>query len=323
MRNGNDTLFSVMGINRRNREFVYLNNMRSLAPIASSKLRTKEALLNSRIPAPKLYAVIESHREVRRFRQTVEGLSSFVIKPDHGSRGNGVFIVNGLVPEGYLNGGGKPVKESKFLSLIHEILSGEYCPVRGRDNALVEERIVTHPLLTEVSGASTADVRLILHRGQPIMAMLRLPTAASRGRANLHQNGVGAGVSMETGRIVAAIQHDRPLKAHPDTSCPLIGLEVPLWREIVSVATRCYSVIPLNYMGVDIMVDKDKGPLVVEVNLRPGLSIQNANNEGLGARVASQMQMGVKSERLSDMRWKNPARRFPAPAGIPAGQGAA
>lgn len=301
MRNG--TFFSIMGMNRRNREFVYDGNVRSLFPVAASKLRTKEALQGCGVPTPKLCTVFRSHREVRELWQRLDGLSSFVIKPDHGAQGNGVLIVSGRTSEGCLIGGGKPLEESRVVWLLHEILSGEFCPTRGKDVALIEERVAAHPRLSRVCGDSAPDIRVILCRGEPIMAMVRFPTAKSQGKANLHQAGVGAGVSMETGRIVAAIQRDRPVKIHPDTAHPLIGLEVPLWREVVETATRCYSAIPLDYMGVDVMIDVEKGPVVVEVNVRPGLSIQNANNEGLGSRLAKVMQKGEKCGRSSHAWW--------------------
>ncbi len=320
MRNGGS--FSIMGMNRRNREFVYDGNRRSLFPVAASKLQTKEALRSCGIATPELHTVFTLHREVREFRRRLEGLSSFVIKPDHGALGNGVFIVNGRTSGGYLNGGGKPVKESRVLSLLHEILSGEFCPTRGEDAALVEEKVVAHPLFGKVCGASTADIRVILCRGEPIMAMVRFPTVRSRGKANLHQGGVGAGVSLETGKVVGAIQCDRPVETHPDTAHPLVGLEVPLWREVVEVATRCYSAIPLDYMGVDVMIDVEKGPVVVEVNVRPGLSIQNANNEGLGNRLAKLMQKEGECERLSSPWSANLAHGFHARSGLRVGRGA-
>lgn len=128
------------------------------------------------------------------------------------------------------------------------------------------------------------------------MAMVRFPTAKSQGRANLHQGGVGAGVSLDTGKIVGAVQRDRPIHAHPDTAYPLVGLEVPLWRQVVEVAASCHSAIPLDYMGVDVMIDADTGPVVLEVNAKPGLSIQNANKEGLGNRLNGRKGKGESGE---------------------------
>jgi len=41
----------------------------------------------------------------------------------------------------------------------------------------------------------------------------------------------------------------------------------------------------LGYQGVDIVLDKDKGPLILEMNARPGLNIQIANRAGLFPRL--------------------------------------
>jgi glutathione synthase/RimK-type ligase-like ATP-grasp enzyme len=41
----------------------------------------------------------------------------------------------------------------------------------------------------------------------------------------------------------------------------------------------------LGYLGVDLMIDEDKGPLMLEVNARPGLAIQLANGIGLLHRL--------------------------------------
>ena len=40
-----------------------------------------------------------------------------------------------------------------------------------------------------------------------------------------------------------------------------------------------------GYLGVDIVLDREKGPLLLEINARPGLSIQIANREGLIPRL--------------------------------------
>jgi predicted ATP-grasp superfamily ATP-dependent carboligase len=41
----------------------------------------------------------------------------------------------------------------------------------------------------------------------------------------------------------------------------------------------------LGYLGVDIVLDRDKGPMLLELNARPGISIQNANRFGLRDRL--------------------------------------
>jgi glutathione synthase/RimK-type ligase-like ATP-grasp enzyme len=49
------------------------------------------------------------------------------------------------------------------------------------------------------------------------------------------------------------------------------------------MATRSSHIFGLGYLGVDIVIDRFQGPMVIEVNARPGLSIQLANAKGLKA----------------------------------------
>jgi len=42
----------------------------------------------------------------------------------------------------------------------------------------------------------------------------------------------------------------------------------------------------LGYLGVDIVLDKAYGPMLLELNARPGLAIQVANQAGLRQRLA-------------------------------------
>jgi glutathione synthase/RimK-type ligase-like ATP-grasp enzyme len=37
----------------------------------------------------------------------------------------------------------------------------------------------------------------------------------------------------------------------------------------------------LGYLGVDMVIDQERGPLLLELNARPGLQIQVANQKGL------------------------------------------
>ncbi len=48
-------------------------------------------------------------------------------------------------------------------------------------------------------------------------------------------------------------------------------------------ARNASHAIPLGYIGVDICIDQTRGPLVLEVNGRPGIEIQNVQKRGLFA----------------------------------------
>ncbi len=43
----------------------------------------------------------------------------------------------------------------------------------------------------------------------------------------------------------------------------------------------------LGYQGIDIVLDREQGPLILELNARPGLNIQIANRAGLHKRLTA------------------------------------
>jgi alpha-L-glutamate ligase-like protein len=136
-----------------------------------------------------------------------------------------------------------------------------------------------------VSYLGVPDIRVIVYRGVPIMAMLRLPTRSSQGKANLHQGAVGAGLAMSTGKTTFGVCGGKVCDEHPDTGNPICNLQVPHWDRLLELAARSYDLTGLGYQGVDLVLDHEKGPLLLELNARPGLAIQLANRAGIMSRV--------------------------------------
>src|SRR5207245_89711 len=77
----------------------------------------------------------------------------------------------------------------------------------------------------------------------------------------------------------------QPQPNHPDTDVALLGKAVPSWDEILEIAAEAQRLSGLGFAGVDISLDARNGPVVMEVNRRPGLEIQNANAAGLLRRL--------------------------------------
>jgi alpha-L-glutamate ligase-like protein len=168
---------------------------------------------------------------------------------------------------------------------VSDIISGLYSLGERPDEALVQQRVLLHPAFQRICYQGIGDVRVIVYRKMPLMAMLRLPTKVSGGRANLHQGGIGAGVDLDTGLTCLAVMRDRVAERHPDTGVNLIGFEVPDWKQVIDMACKVASAVGLGYVGVDIVLDRDQGPLLLEANARPGLAIQVANGQGLLPRL--------------------------------------
>lgn len=167
---------------------------------------------------------------------------------------------------------------------LTNILDGAYNDGRP-DEALVEALVENHPGLKPIAPQGVPDIRVICFLGYPVMAMLRLPTRKSGGKANIHMGAVGAGVEISTGHINYATWKGQLVSRHPDTGRKLLGYEVPFWEEILEIAAEAQRISGLGFAGVDVVIDTLKGPLVLEVNRRPGLEIQKANGTGMLPRL--------------------------------------
>jgi alpha-L-glutamate ligase-like protein len=153
------------------------------------------------------------------------------------------------------------------------------------DSCVIEERVTLHPAFGELARFGIPDVRIIIYRGLPIMAMCRLPTVESDGRANLHQGAIGVGLAVASGRSTHAACWNETITHHTDTGAPLLDVQVPYWDELLELAVRAADISGLGYQGVDIVIDAARGPLLLELNARPGLAIHIANKEGLQSRL--------------------------------------
>lgn len=277
--------FGVLGINRRNSRCVLAFNKREHYPRVDDKVITKEILGAAGIPIPETFAVIERQGDVRRIDEMVAELPSFVVKPARGAGGRGIAVVVSHDGETFTSPSGKTTSMAEMRYHLSTLLSGLYSLAGRPDKAILEQRIVCHPVFAKVAVEGTPDVRVILYRGVPTMAMIRLPTKISRGRANLHQGAIAAGIDVGTGRTLGGVWFNKGITHHPDTNEPIAGFEIPFWEQILPASMRLADAIGMGYVGADFVVDVDAGPVVLEANARPGLSIQIANQEGLRRRL--------------------------------------
>jgi alpha-L-glutamate ligase-like protein len=305
----------VLGLNERNAEYIMRLNPRRLYPRVDDKALTKELALAAGMAVPDLYGIIANQGDVRRFAGIVESLDSFVIKPAQGSGGDGILVVTGRSKrkrDSFRLSSGVLISEAEIAHHLSNIVSGQYSLSGNPDKALIEYCVRFDPVFAEVSYQGVPDVRIIVYRGYPAMAMVRLPTRASDGKANLHQGAVGAGVDMANGETLTGVLDNEIVDDHPDTGALIAGLRIPQWDFILESAARGYEVTGLGYLGVDIVIDRDRGPLILEMNARPGLNIQIANRSGLASRIARIDAIHDQAD-LPEERARVARREFPAP----------
>lgn len=290
----------VLGMNRRNHSYIARYNPRHLYPLVDNKLKTKRLAEEYSVRVPKLVGAIENQHDIILLDSLVAKLQGFCIKPCKGSGGKGIIVITGRDARGFIKANGQVITAENLHRHISNILAGLFSLGGKPDIALIETLIHADERMTAFTYEGVPDLRVIVFCGFPVMAMMRLSCKASGGKANLHQGAVGVGIDIKTGAAVNAIQNGANIKVHPDTQQELSALQVPAWQELLELACGCYDMTGLGYLGVDLVLDRDLGPLLLELNARPGLSIQIANKAGLLPRLQAVEQL-KKIERYSNL----------------------
>lgn len=275
----------ILGINSRNLDYLFPTNPRRLYRLADSKLETKKIAQSIGVAVPETYGVITFQNEVKKLSNIVGKHKSFVVKPSQGSGGDGIVVIADVTDEGYRKASGAILEPGDLQYQIYNILGGMFSLGGQTDVAIVEYAVQFDPVFAEIAYQGVPDIRVIVYHGVPAMAMLRLPTRASDGKANLHKGGVGVGIDLSTGKTLTSIQNNRYIENHPETGHPLRDRQIPHWQTILEMATKLGDKTEFGYLGVDILLDQEKGPLLLEINARPGISIQIANQAGLLPRL--------------------------------------
>ncbi len=275
----------LIGIGRRNADYVLMHNQRKFYPRVDDKLITKKLAMEAGLPVPDLYAVVREEHEIAELHKKLEDREQFVVKPAHGSGGDGILVITGRRGDRYRKSNSQLMSHNEFEHHLSNGLSGLYSLGGQPDHLLVEYCVQFDPIFEGVSFKGVPDVRIIVFKGYPVMAMIRLPTRQSDGKANLHQGAIGVGIDLPTGLTKRGVWGSEIIREHPDTENTIVGLEIPRWDELLDMASRCYEISQLGYIGVDFVLDRDKGPLILELNARPGLAIQIANGNGLRHRL--------------------------------------
>jgi len=272
----------VIGMNERNYRIINKLNPRQYRNYANDKALCKKVLEENNIPTPETYCVIESMKEMNEKLNTVLHLSDFVVKPAMGNGGKGILILRKVNENVWQSPSGEEYGLKDLVMHIANILFGKFSS-RLFDKVIIEYRLMPHPDFHKIFKKGVPDFRIILLNTQPIMAMLRMPTEESDGKANLHAGAIGLGVDLETGRLTRGYNQmtDEMVSRHPDSKVLFEGMMLPDWEKTLAISIATAKVFPLNYLGIDIVYDEKYGPMVIEINSRPGMQIQNVNGVGL------------------------------------------
>jgi alpha-L-glutamate ligase-like protein len=285
----------ILGLNARTNLYSYKFNKKSGKAKAASKLATKKALIKADIPVPTLFARFKNPAKINDFDWS-KLPSAFALKPSKGMGGEGIIVIKKrLSADSWLTTNRKVVTVDDLKLHVLDVIEGAYSIGNVPDVAFIEEYVGRHKAFKKFSFRGTPDIRVIVFNSIPVMAMLRLPTKESGGRANLHQGAIGVGIDIATGVTTHAYWHGEYIKFKPETNKKLNGIKIPFWDKVLTTAVMCSRVTKLGYVGADIILHPEKGPMILELNYQPGLSIQLANHAGLRRRLVRVEDLEVNS----------------------------
>jgi alpha-L-glutamate ligase-like protein len=284
----------VVGMNDRNINLIATYNPRHLYPLVDNKLKTKLLAEKNNIATPELIGALRTQHDLQDLTTFLQPHDGFVIKPAKGSGGKGILVIIGRRDDLFVKANGAELTTDDIRRHASNILSGLFSLGGTPDVAVVEALIQPDPMYENLSVEGVPDIRVIVYRGFPVMTMMRLATRESDGKANLHQGAIGLGLALSDGRPVNAIQFDKNVYEHPDSGADLMSVEIPRWTGLLEIAARSADATGLGYLGCDIVIDRYRGPLLLELNARPGLAIQIANQAGLAPRIRAVDQLAPR-----------------------------
>jgi alpha-L-glutamate ligase-like protein len=288
----------ILGMNARNLDYIRPYNRKNAKRISDNKILCKRVLKKNDLPTPRLIAKISTVEDLENFDWS-KLPSSFALKPNRGFGGEGIIVVYGKkknLENVWVKANGSPITLSDITAHIRNILDGSFSLSNTPDIAFFEERLTLLKLFKPYAYKGIPDIRVIVFNSIPVMAMLRLPTKESGGKANLHQGAIGLGIDLASGTTTTAVLgKGRLIEYAPGTRLALSGIKIPYWKDILTMAVRAQQVSGLGFLGADIAIDRDRGPVFLELNARPGLSIQVANLDGLKSRLERVKGLKVKS----------------------------
>ena len=303
----------LLGMNARNLDYIRPYNRKKAKKLADDKILSKRVLKKAGIPVPRLLAKIRTVDELENF-DWFSLPNTFALKPNRGYGGGGILVVYGkkksfkcISPDGeettpepiWIKSDGSKVTVSDLKSHILNILDGAFSLANMPDIAFFEERLTLLKLFKPYAYKGIPDIRVIVFNRIPVMAMLRLPTKESGGKANLQQGGIGVGIDLATGvTTTAVLGKGKIIDYVPGTRMLLSGIRIPYWKDILLLAVQAQEVSGMGFLGADVAIDRERGPVFLEINARPGLSIQVANLSGLKERL----------ERIKGLRIKTGSR---------------
>lgn len=286
--------YGILGQNARNLKYIWEFNDDLAKKLADSKIKTKEFLANKWVKVSENLAIIKSHDELDNFDMNSLPLP-FVVKPNAWYWWKWIIVFDKKDGAGnFISNDNQIYSPQEFIVHVREILDGFYSLSWSRDKVIFERKLNLDHSIELLGKYWLPDIRVIVFNSVPVIAMLRVPTANSKWKANLHGWACGLGIDIWTGRITYITQFKKMIKSIPGI-WDVRGIEIPHWEDVLRLAVKVQQVTGVWYVWCDIVLDDTFWPLLLEMNVRPWLEVQVANKVPLLERLKKVENIKVNS----------------------------
>lgn len=296
--------YGLLGQNARNLKYIKWFNSKMARKLADSKLQTKYFLKKKGIPVPETLAVFKKHSEITE--EVVQQLEPpFVIKPNAGFWGKWIIVIN---KRDSLNNFISNTWDVFTIKYIHthllNIVDWFFSLAGLRDKVIIEKKIEIDDEVQILWKYWLPDIRVICFNMVPVMAMLRIPTEKSWWKANLHSWACAAWIDIGSWRLTYITQHSKIVKS-VIWIWDIRGLVLPHWDKMLKMVVSVQKETNIWYLWCDIVMDNKDWPLLLEINIRPGLEVQIANLAKLKDRLERVEWIHINSVEKWVRLWKD------------------
>ncbi len=310
--------FGILGNNARNLLYIKKFNDKKGIRLANNKLQTKDFLIERGIPFAKTYGIITNRTELYEFDFAYLPKKNFVVKPNHGSKWQGVYIVKYIEEEhpkwnseeiitpkskfqklwervkkiffqefenkyhhGKYQIWDELLTDQEFRRRLLDLLDGKYSMTLWWDSIIIEEKLIAGELFKDFCEYGLADIRVIVFNLVPVATMIRVPTKGSCGKANLAQWGLWFGIEVGSGKITSLLWKNKIYKIKfPKKFAHFQNKKLPYWNDILFLSSKVQYFVNLWYLALDWVITSE-WPKLLEINARAWLEVQKVSDTKL------------------------------------------
>ena len=294
----------LLGLNARVLDYIKEYNDSTAKKMADSKIKTKEFLSAKWVSVVDTLLVVSNLKELEKINLDDLKLP-FVVKPNAWFWGKWILIIDKKDASwNFVLNNWDVMTKKELLSHFQFILEWFFSLSWNRDKVIIEKKVILDSSIELLWKFWLPDLRVIVFNMVPVMAMFRIPTAESKWKANLHAWACWVWVDIATWKLTYITYKWKNVKSVP-WIWDVRWIELPNWEKVLETAVKVQQITKIWFLGCDIVLDKQDWPLLLEMNIRPGLSVQLANLAPLKTRLKKVSGVFIDSVKKWVRLWRD------------------